>query len=67
MPLEEPKLKVMDGKVWALMELEEPGDWPKKLSTNERIMEVSWKHMGTSSKRFSKKWLVFAVRMCVMG
>ena len=28
MPLEEPKLKIIDGKVWALMNMEEPGDCP---------------------------------------
>lgn len=31
MPLEEPKLKTVDGKVWALMEMEEPGDWPDRI------------------------------------
>lgn len=30
MPLDEPKLQTIDGKVWALMETEEPGDWPDK-------------------------------------
>ncbi|MBA5607394.1 hypothetical protein H3H36_18720 [Duganella sp. FT3S] len=31
MPLDEPKLQTIDGKVWALMEMEEPGDWPDKV------------------------------------
>lgn len=31
MPLEEPKLQTIDGKIWALMEMEEPGDWPDKV------------------------------------
>jgi hypothetical protein len=28
MPLEEPKLRTINGKVCALMQIEEPGDWP---------------------------------------
>ncbi|GCB06748.1 hypothetical protein [Ralstonia sp. SET104] len=31
MPLEEPELQTIDGKTWALMEMEEPGDWPDKV------------------------------------
>jgi hypothetical protein len=32
MPLEEPKLRTIDGKVWALMNMEEPGDWPNNVT-----------------------------------
>jgi hypothetical protein len=31
MPLDEPKLQTIDGKIWSLMEMEEPGDWPDKI------------------------------------
>ncbi|MBA5639787.1 hypothetical protein H3H37_22250 [Duganella sp. LX20W] len=31
MPLDWPKLQIIDGKTWALMEMEEPGDWPDKI------------------------------------
>jgi len=31
LPLDEPKLQTVDGQVMALMEMEDPGDWPSKV------------------------------------
>ena len=31
LPLDEPRLQTVDGQVMALMEMEDPGDWPSKV------------------------------------
>lgn len=31
LPLDEPRLQTVDGQTMALMEMEEPGDWPSKV------------------------------------
>lgn len=31
MPVQEPEVRIINGRKWAFMEMEEPGDWPDKV------------------------------------